>query len=209
MADETRDRGSKDSATRADHPRRFSQTQQAVLTIGQVVQRAEEQRNVEGIIFELKITSIADIRLECALAFGLLHLSRNRVDQDHVMTQFSQGCGMNASRAPHIEDLRVRTDTAGNQFLDALELQTALSRTHGQALRLREVLCVVVLDASVHVPLVHSADSRRPPWQVALSLSRHDRANRGRSGLSVSTVRRPESGTGDGPQAVPTMTACG
>src|SRR5665647_1635507 len=131
VTDETGDRRSKDPATRADHARRFSQTEQAVLTFGQVVQRAEKQGNVEGIILELKITSIADVRVECALAFGLVHLSRNRIDQDHVMTQFSQGCGMNAGRAPYIEDMRARTDTAGNQFLDALELQTALSGTYG------------------------------------------------------------------------------
>ena len=85
------------------------------------------------------------------------------------MTQFSQGWRMNAGRAPYIEDMRVRTDAAGNQFLDAFELQTALNRTHGQVLRLHKVLCVVVLDASVHAPLVHFADSRRPPWQVALT----------------------------------------
>jgi len=131
VADETGDRRSKDPTTRADHTRRFSQTQQAVLTFGQVVQRTEEQRNIEGIILELKITSIADMRVECAVTFGLLHLSRNRIDQDHVMTQFSKGCGMNPSRAPYIENMRARTDTAGNQLLDALKLQTALSRTHG------------------------------------------------------------------------------
>ena len=134
------------------------------------------------------------------------------------MTQLGQGCGMNAGRAPYIEDLRVPADTGGNQFLDSFELQTALSRTHGQALRLRKVLCVVVLDASVHVRLVHSADSRRPPWQVALSLSRRDRANRGRSGLSVSTVRGDSKRTGGAGfwclaevmvlRAVPTMTEC-
>jgi len=39
----------------------------------------------------------------------------------------------------------------------------------GEALRLCEVLAVVVLDASVHLRLVHSADSRRPSWQVALT----------------------------------------
>jgi hypothetical protein len=39
----------------------------------------------------------------------------------------------------------------------------------GEALRICEVLAVVVLDASVHVRLVHSADSRRPSWQVALT----------------------------------------
>jgi hypothetical protein len=62
---------------------------------------------------------------------SLLHLSRNRIDQDHVMTQFSKWSCMNASRAPYIEDTRTRTDTAGNQLLDALKLQTALSRAYG------------------------------------------------------------------------------
>lgn len=91
MADETEGRRSKDPATGADRAPRFSQTEQAVLTFGQMVQRAEKQRNVEGVILELKITSIADVRAERALAFGLLHLSRNGIDQDHFMTQFSQG----------------------------------------------------------------------------------------------------------------------
>ena len=115
------------------------------------------------------------------------------------MTQFGQGCGVNTGCAPHIQDLRVRTDTGGNQFLDALELQTALSRTHGEALRLRKVLCVVVLDASVQVRLVHSADSRgllgRSP---SACLDRIERIAAGPV-FSVSTVRRPESGTSDGP----------
>jgi hypothetical protein len=131
VADESGDCRGKDPATRADHSRRFSQTQEAVLTFGQVVQRAEQQGSVEGVILELKVSGIADLRGECAVPFGLLHLSRNGIDQDHVMTKFSQGCGMNAGRAPYIEDLRVRPDTAGNQFLDALELQTALSGTYG------------------------------------------------------------------------------
>ena len=51
------------------------------------------------------------MRVKCAVPFGLLHSSRNGIDQDPVMTQFSQGCGMNAGRARYIEDMRVRTDT--------------------------------------------------------------------------------------------------
>jgi len=96
-----------------------------------VIQRAEEQRNVEGIVLELKITSIADVRVECAVASGFLNLSRNGIDQDHVMALLGQGCSVDAGRAPHVQNTRVRRDAGGDQFLDALELQAALSRADG------------------------------------------------------------------------------
>ena len=87
-----------------------------------MVERPEEQRNVERIILESQVARVPYGRFERAVPSGLLHLRRNRIDQGNVVPLFCQRCGVIAGRPSDVENPRVRRDTSIDQFLYPLEL---------------------------------------------------------------------------------------
>src|SRR6478752_4104782 len=104
MTCEARNGRCKDPATGAHDAPGLLQSQQPILPCRQVVQRSEQERNIEGIVLELQVAGVSDDSLKCPVSEGLMHLRWHRVYQHDLMAQSRQRRGVYSCCPTDVED---------------------------------------------------------------------------------------------------------
>lgn len=110
-------RGSEDPPFGSHHPDRLTQHPQPVLTLGQVVERTEEQRHIQTAVLPGEPARIADQGLEAAELPSSIDLLDDRVQKRDLVPSSRERRSMDPGRAADICDPRSRRDPLGNELL--------------------------------------------------------------------------------------------
>lgn len=116
-----RDRGSEDPSAGPHHSGGLAQRPYPLGAFDQVVERAEQQRDIQTAVRERQPTGIADQRLEGAVRPRLLDLFDDRIQQGDRMSGIGECRGMDPSRTADVSDPRSRMDPLGDEFLRTLD----------------------------------------------------------------------------------------
>ena len=135
----------------------FAQRLETILSLWLVIQGAEQQHGVLGVVVLLQRTGIADCRQDTGEPSGHRDVLIDRVDQLHGVATLGQPLGMDSGAAPDIEHRRRwRRQEPGQQLLGPHPLQHPV-RSLPQPVVFTEAVDVI----GVHLR-VHSASLANP-----------------------------------------------